>query len=261
MKKTMLAIALTTIAGLSNAADISNKEVSEAMNAMVAAEKATYTKLIVAREKVHGCKTGTDLKADPKLIPTADYFQSIVKIAFSALDGGKFAVGLDPALASKAGGMPAEKAADILHAYADISRTTYTGSVIARAKVSKCSTPSEQWAEEKGLPLPAQYTRTMAGEVSKSGKFTYTLQSEWPINKQNAAKTDFEKKAVKAVQNGKPIYGEETLAGKKYFSAGYADVATNDACSSCHNDHADSPKKDFKVKDVMGDMIVRLPMK
>jgi hypothetical protein len=170
-------------------------------------------------------------------------------------------VGLDPALASKAGSMPAEQAADILHAYADISRTTYTATVVARAKTSKCGTVSEQWAEEGGLPLPAQYTRAVADGVRKSGKFTYSLQSEWPVNKQNAAKTDFEKKALKAVQSQKPFYQVENLGNVKYFSAGYADVATNQTCVSCHNDHSDSPKRDFKLKDVMGDMIVRIPLK
>lgn len=261
MKKTVIAVSLLgLLSGAAMAAEIPNKDVADAMQSLVSAEKAAYDKMIAARSKVHGCALGTDLKNNPALIPTTEYFQMIVGVAFKSYENGKYAIGLDPALATKAGTMPAEQAADILHAYADISRTTYTGSVIARAKVSKCSTPSEQWSEEKGLPLPAQFTRATAENVRKSGKFTYTLQSEWPINKQNAAKTAFEKRAIGTTMKGSILYGDETLAGKSYFVAAYPDVATNNACASCHNDHADSPKKDFKLKDVMGDMLIRLPL-
>lgn len=261
MKKTVIAVSLLgLLSGAAMAAEIPNKDVAEAMQSLVTAEKTAYDKMIASRSKVHGCALGTDLKNNPALIPTTEYFQMIVGVAFKAYENGKFAVGLDPALATKSGTMPAEQAADILHAYADISRTTYTGSVVARSKVSKCSNASEQWAEEKGLPLPAQFTRATADNVRKSGKFTYTLQSEWPINKQNAAKTPFEKKAIKETIAGKTIYGEEVLGGKNFFSAAFPDVATNGACASCHNDHADSPKKDFKLKDVMGDMVIRIPL-
>jgi hypothetical protein len=32
------------------------------------------------------------------------------------------------------------------------------------------------------------------------------------------------------------------------------------ACITCHNDHKDTPKKDFKMGDVMGAVVIRIPV-
>ena len=32
------------------------------------------------------------------------------------------------------------------------------------------------------------------------------------------------------------------------------------ACANCHNEHADSPKKDFKEGDIMGGVVIRIPV-
>ena len=91
--------------------------------------------------------------------------------------------------------------------------------------------------------------------------FTYSLLSQWPVNKQNGPKTDVEKAGLKAVaETGKNFYSEESLGGKKYFTAVYPDKAVVEACVKCHNEHKDSPKKDFKVGDVLGGVVIRIPL-
>ena len=92
--------------------------------------------------------------------------------------------------------------------------------------------------------------------------FTYSLLSMWPVNKQNKPKTDIEKAGLKFVaeNKGKNYYGEETLGGTKYFTAVYADTGVAPACVKCHNGHKDSPRKDFKLGDVMGGVVLRIPM-
>ena len=55
-------------------------------------------------------------------------------------------------------------------------------------------------------------------------------------------------------------YGEEILGGQKYFTAVYPDIAVSKACVTCHNDHLDSPKKDFKIGDTMGGLVIRIPI-
>jgi Protein of unknown function (DUF3365) len=59
---------------------------------------------------------------------------------------------------------------------------------------------------------------------------------------------------------GKNFYGEETLGKQKYFTAVYADTGVAEACISCHNGHQDSPRKDFKLGDVMGGVVIRIPV-
>ena len=57
-----------------------------------------------------------------------------------------------------------------------------------------------------------------------------------------------------------PYYIDEELGGRSYFTAIYADRATLPSCVSCHNQHPLSPRKDFKQGDVMGAIVVRVPL-
>jgi len=47
---------------------------------------------------------------------------------------------------------------------------------------------------------------------------------------------------------------------RHYFTAVYAEPATVNACADCHNRNPGAPKKDFKVGDVMGGLVVRVPL-
>ena len=163
-------------------------------------------------------------------------------------------------------GVSFEKLTDALHMVLENDRTVYTKKVVNRlVKEEKVIKATEQWSEDKTLPLPAQMFR-MGAELtaSKDAWFNYSLQSLWPINKSNAAgQTDVEKEGLQFVaDNGgsAPFYGEEELGGKKYFTAVYADVGVAPVCISCHNEHKDSPKTDFKLGDVMGGVVIRIPM-
>jgi hypothetical protein len=161
-------------------------------------------------------------------------------------------------------GINPQDVTDMLHTVMASDRTVYTKMVVNRLMIEeKVIKASEHFKDDKALPLPAQMFRfgaEMAAE--KSAKFSYSLQSLWPINKQNGPRTDIEKTglAFVAENKGKNYYGEEELGGKKYFTAVYADVAVADACVSCHNQHKDTPKNDFKLGDVMGAVVIRLPL-
>jgi hypothetical protein len=82
------------------------------------------------------------------------------------------------------------------------------------------------------------------------------------VNKQNKPKTDVEIKGLNYIAEnpGKNFYSEEELGGKKYFTAVYPDVAVAPACISCHNEHKDTPRTDFKIGDVMGGVVIRIPV-
>jgi hypothetical protein len=155
--------------------------------------------------------------------------------------------------------------ADALHAVMESDRTVYTRMVVNRLQnEEKVIKASEHFKDDKALPLPAQMFRFGAEMVAeKKMGFSYSLQSLWPINKQNMPKTALEKKGLEAVAKdpSKPFYGEETLGKTKYFTAIYADKAVAPACVSCHNEHKDTPKNDFKIGQAMGGVVLRIPMK
>jgi Protein of unknown function (DUF3365) len=161
-------------------------------------------------------------------------------------------------------GVPLQKVADMLHAVMEADRTVYTQKVVNRLQnEEKVIKADEHFTDKKALPLPAQMFRFGAERVSEKTKaFSYSLLSLWPINKQNAPRTAVEKAGLQAINatKDKPFYKEETLGKQKYYTAIYADVAVSPGCVSCHNGHAESPRKDFKLNDVMGGVVIRLPM-
>ena len=164
----------------------------------------------------------------------------------------------------ESGGISPQAMSDALHAVMEADRTVYTRKVVNRlVKEDKVIKASEHWKDDKALPLPAQMFRFGAELVAEKGlNFSYSLLSLWPINKQNAPKTGAEKNGLEfiAANPGQNYYGEEELGGTKYFTAVYPDVAVAPACVDCHNDHKDTPRSDFKIGDVMGGVVIRIPL-
>lgn len=153
---------------------------------------------------------------------------------------------------------------DWLHLVMSSDRTVYTRLIVNRLQnKEKVIKASEHFEDDKALVLPAQMFRfgaEMVGE--KTDDFSYSLLSEWPINKQNAPRTEVEKTGLAyiAANKGENYYATEELGGKQYFTAVYADTAVAPACVTCHNDHKDTPRSDFKIGDVMGGVVIRVPM-
>jgi len=159
--------------------------------------------------------------------------------------------------------------ADALHVVMDSDRTVYTRKIVNRlVKKDKVIEASEHFEDDKALVLPAQMFRFGSELVAERTEklpdvtFSYSLQSLWPINKQNEPKTDAEKEGLEHVADnkGENFYTVEELGGQKYFTAVYADTAVAPVCVSCHNDHKDSPRRDFELGDVMGGVVIRIPV-
>jgi len=166
---------------------------------------------------------------------------------------------------SEVGGIEPKAMTDALFSVMEADRTVYTKLIIGRlAKDEKVIKASEHWKDEKALVLPAQMFRYGAERVAEKGAdFSYSLLSLWPVNKQNKPETDIEKEGLQFIADnpGQNFYGEETLGDTKYFTAIYPDIGVAPACISCHNDHKDTPKTDFKLGDVMGGVVIRIPVK
>ena len=155
---------------------------------------------------------------------------------------------------------------DSLFAVMNADRANYTKLVVQRLGTngSGAVKPDEHWEDiDNGTLLPAQMFRAGAERVAETtDDFTYSLQSLWPINKQNAPKTPMEKEGLQFIADnpGQNFYGEEALGDVTYFTAVYPDVAVSPACTTCHNDHKDSPKTDFQIGEVMGGVVIRVPL-
>ncbi|MDG1875328.1 MAG: DUF3365 domain-containing protein [Mariniblastus sp.] len=166
-------------------------------------------------------------------------------------------------------GIPHKQFADAVHAVMMADRTVYAQHVVDRLKAQESVVkPDEYWHDEDGtIPLPAQMFRMGAELVSENEEagFSYSLKSKWPLNEQNKANSDLEVAGLDYVTANpeENFYGEEELAGVNYYTAVYADVAVAGACSNCHNSHANrgDDYPEFKTGDVMGGVIIRIPMR
>jgi hypothetical protein len=166
--------------------------------------------------------------------------------------------------ASDQPGIPPETVTDYIHAVIEADRTFYTIHVVERLQKSGTGAASEDWRAKKNLlPLPAQFLRE-SGElgIATGSKVRYRLISLWPINPDNSPSSESEKKGLEAVIRRPERSATATVkeGSQTYFQAIYADHAVTQACVACHNAHPKSSKKDFKLKDVMGGLVIEIPL-
>jgi len=156
-----------------------------------------------------------------------------------------------------------EVVAGYVHAVIQANRTVYTRNIVDKMQESGVVEAAEHWKGENALPLPAQFLMETGRLVAESGKgIKYRLVSLWPIYVWNLPETDFERKGLEAVAKNpdQPFTGFVRIGRERYFQAIYADVAVSPTCVSCHNSHMNSPRRDFKVNDVMGGIIITIPV-
>ena len=161
-------------------------------------------------------------------------------------------------------GIPYQTVADYIHDIIEADRTLYTTHVVDRMQETGTAIASESWVDRNALPLPAQML-LLSGERVKNrgGGLNYRLASLWPIYKKNGPANDFERNGLQAVQQNphEPYKGLITQGEESRFVAIYADLAVSKSCVNCHNRHLLSPKRDHKLGDVMGAIIISFPVK
>ena len=160
--------------------------------------------------------------------------------------------------------LPIEMVADYVHAVIEADREVYTRHVVERLQLKGVIVASENWEEKNTLPLPAQFLIESGRVMAKKDiGIQYRLISLWPINNRNVARSELEKEGLGTILThpNKPYTGYVKVGTARYFQAVYPDLAVTQACIGCHNAHPDSPKRDFKINDVMGAMVISIPVK
>lgn len=110
----------------------------------------------------------------------------------------------------------------------------------------------EDWQQpgvEAG-PLPALFLRLTAAKLEAMPiRLGLYLGSDAPINKSNLFDAGQLQQFITLKDSRQPVFAEQEGYGQ---IAMYPDIAAAAPCVSCHNDHRDSPKVDWKLNDVMG---------
>jgi hypothetical protein len=160
-------------------------------------------------------------------------------------------------------GVPPDVVANYIHALVQADRTLYTTHVVERLQELGVTVASEHWKAQGTLPLPAQMLMMTGWEVEGQGTgLRIRLTSLWPINHKNGPTDDFERAGLETVGKtpNKPFTGIITQGDKRLFKAIYPDRAVSTACIDCHNGHQASRKRNYKLNDVMGAVIVSFPL-
>jgi hypothetical protein len=160
-------------------------------------------------------------------------------------------------------GVEPERVADYVYAVIQADRTVYARHVVERLQDREAVIrATEDYEQEKTLPLPAQMLRLGSQLAAERGELRYALISSWAINKANLPKTDFERQGLEqvAADPTRPHRAHQTINGRRWFLALYPDLAVSTACVNCHNRHPESTRRDFAEGDVMGGVVISLPL-
>lgn len=160
-------------------------------------------------------------------------------------------------------GIPPVVVADYIRSIVQTERALYTTHIVERMQDLEIVNATENWKSKGALPLPAQMLRMLGEEVRGQGAgLQIRLASLWPIYDWNGPADAFERTGLQQVADepDKAYTGIISLAEKRFFKAIYADRAVSKACVNCHNTHTLSPKRDYKLYDVMGGIIISFPL-
>ena len=150
-----------------------------------------------------------------------------------------------------------------MHSIVEADRKIYSTYVVKRMQEKGIVLAREDWESKNGIPLPAQFLHYSSKLVAESGHgIRFRLISLWPIQQRNGPATEFERKGLEQLQSSPDVPQRNivTSGKKKFFQAIYADTAISTACISCHNTHPLSPKRDFQIGDLMGGVVITIPL-
>jgi adenylate cyclase len=131
------------------------------------------------------------------------------------------------------------------------ARKLYTAKVVGEGKKAGLKF-EEDWYKDgvEAGPLPALFMRMVAEKLQKkTPQVGLFLGSDKPINPSNLFKGEQAARFESIRADGKP---QKFAMPDGFQVAMYADIASAKPCVTCHNEHKDTPKKDWKLDDVMG---------
>jgi ABC-type transporter Mla subunit MlaD len=143
-------------------------------------------------------------------------------------------------------------------------RAYYTAKVVNKVKSAGAMKVSFAHDAPDTIPLPATMIHELSETLSQgSSGTTLKLYSSYPFpNRAGRTLDAFASDALAAFAKNPDVVfvRSESLGGKSVVRVAVADRMANDACVTCHNTHPDSPKKDWKLKDVRGALEVVVPI-
>jgi len=150
------------------------------------------------------------------------------------------------------GTVPIRAVFSLLAAENGAARALWTEEIVNRGTAAGLAF-DEHWQDEAvhAGPLPALFLRETARGLERSPlRLRLFLGSRYPINAANAFTGEQATHFGRLEAHGVPQFFYEPAT--RLQTAMFADRAVVEACVRCHNEHASSPKTDWKQHDIMG---------
>ncbi len=148
--------------------------------------------------------------------------------------------------------IPVQTVFEIVNGENRLARELYTKEIVGAGQKAGLKF-SEEWRSPgvQAGPLPALFLRETAMRLEKDPvRLSLFLGSDYPISRSNlfAGKQTEAFISLRANQKPQFFYASDV----QLYTGMFADLAVADTCVTCHNAHPQSPKKDWKLNDVMG---------
>jgi hypothetical protein len=161
-------------------------------------------------------------------------------------------VPLEATAAARQATVPIERVFDAVNAINARARQIYTKEIVGAGKAAGLAF-DEDWQEDavQAGPLPALFLRGTAAALERDPfELGLFLGSDYPINPSNRFSAEQLARFEQVKTDRQPRYGQ--VAGEGTMFGMYADVASAQPCVTCHNDHRDTPKTNWRLDDIMG---------
>ncbi|MBL4800839.1 MAG: DUF3365 domain-containing protein [Emcibacter sp.] len=138
-------------------------------------------------------------------------------------------------------------------------RAYYTKNIIAKVLQDGNLHPAiHHKGDQKAIPLPATMIHDLSADMAQE-RTTLALFSGFPFpNRKDRVLDEFQQTAWDYLSSGQGEIYTETLEknGTSIVRVAIPDRMVAQACVSCHNSHAQTPKNDWKLNDVRGILAV-----
>lgn len=157
------------------------------------------------------------------------------------------------------------KTAEAVGAQIAADRSTYTERVVAKLQDGGTDFTfhdTKTLTDGHALPLPASFVHLTSDIVASKGFHKADLISLWNINPDKKPATDDVRRALHALEL-RPEEAQEIVIDQgpeARFIQVTADIASAQGCVDCHNHHPASKKHDFRLNDVMGGLVISVPL-
>lgn len=157
------------------------------------------------------------------------------------------------------GAISPQDQADALHFVIAADREAMCRLYLAHRPADPASNggPADAW------PCPSIVLREACESIQSQGaEFSYALRALSPLGPRNSPQTGLEQTGLAFVAShpGQNYYSNEVLGGRRYFTAVYPDLAAAESCVECHNRKAGPASPPHKAGEILGGVVVRVPL-